>query len=69
MGAHGRMFARAKGKQQKKFWQLQCLEQCIDHIPYYLSRSSTTFLEIAVNILIFAQKNAEIFKIIFFFSL
>ena len=34
MGAHGRMFARAKGKQQKKFWQLQCLEQCIDHIPY-----------------------------------
>ena len=37
---HGRMFARAKGKQQKKFWLLQCLEQCIDHIPYYFSGSS-----------------------------
>ena len=35
--SHGRMFARAKRKQQKTFWQLQCLEQCIDHIPYYLS--------------------------------
>ena len=34
---HGRMFARPKGKQEKKFWQLQCQEQCIDHIPYYLS--------------------------------
>ena len=51
---HGHMFACAKGKQQKKFWQLQCLEQCIDHIPYYFSGSSgahfllTTFLEIAV---------------------
>ena len=44
------MFARAKGKQQKKFWQLQCLEQCIDHIPYYFSCTflPTTFLEIAV---------------------
>ena len=34
---HGRMFASAKGKQQKNFWQLQWQEQCIDHIPYYLS--------------------------------
>ena len=33
----GHMFARAKGKQQKTFWQLQSQEQCIDHIPYYLS--------------------------------
>ena len=33
----GRMFVRAKGKQQKKFWQLQCQERCIDHIPDYLS--------------------------------
>ena len=31
------MFASAKGKQQKKVRQLQCQEQCIDHIPYYLS--------------------------------
>ena len=34
---HGRMFASAKGKQQKQVRQLQCQEQCIDHIPYYLS--------------------------------
>ena len=33
----GRMFARTKEKQQKSFWQLQCQEQCIDHISYYLS--------------------------------
>ena len=33
---HGRMFASAKGEQQKNFWQLQCQEQCIDHIKYYL---------------------------------
>ena len=32
---HGRMFASAKGKQQK--WQRQCQEQCIHHIPYCLS--------------------------------
>ena len=31
------MFAGAKRKQQKQFRQLQCQEQCIDHIPYYLS--------------------------------
>ena len=31
------MFASAKGKQQKKVRQLQCQEQCIDHIPHYLS--------------------------------
>ena len=47
------MFARAKGKRIR---QLQCQEQCIDHIPYYLSGlsrahfSPTTFLEIAVDI-------------------
>ena len=34
---HGNMFVSAKGKQQKKVRQLQCQEQCIDHIPYYLS--------------------------------
>ena len=34
---HGRMFASAKGKQQKQVRHLQCQEQCIDHIPYYLS--------------------------------
>ena len=34
---HGGMFARAKGKQQKQVRQLQCQEQCVDHIPYYLS--------------------------------
>ena len=49
---HGRMFARAKGKRVR---QLQCQEQCIDHIPYYLSYCRvhctffpTSFLEIAV---------------------
>ena len=48
------MFARAKGKQQKQVRQLHCQEQCIDHIPYYLSGLSraiffpTNFLEIAV---------------------
>ena len=31
------MFASAKRKQQKQAQQLQCQEQCIDHIPYYLS--------------------------------
>ena len=30
------MFANAKGKQQQKIQQLQCQEQGIDHIPYYL---------------------------------
>ena len=34
---HGHMFASAKGKQQKEVRQLQCQEQYIDHIPYYLS--------------------------------
>ena len=51
---HGRMFARAKGKRVR---QLQCQEQCIDHIPYYLSDCGvhffpTSFLEIAVYILL-----------------
>ena len=32
-----RMFASAKGKQQKWVRQLQFREQCIDHIPFYLS--------------------------------
>ena len=31
------MFAGAKRKQHKQVRQLQCQEQCIDHIPYYLS--------------------------------
>ena len=31
------MLASAKRKQQNKFRQLQCQEQCNDHIPYYLS--------------------------------
>ena len=34
---HGRTFESAKGKQQKQVRQLQSQEQCIDHIPYYLS--------------------------------
>ena len=34
---HRRLLVSAKGKLQKKFRQLQCQEQCIDHIPYYLS--------------------------------
>ena len=48
------MFESAKGKQQNEVRQLQCQEQCIDHIPHYLSGlsrahfSPTTFLEIAV---------------------
>ena len=48
------MSVSAKGKQQKLVRQLQCHEQCIEHIPYYLSGLSrahffpTTFLEIAV---------------------
>ena len=51
---HGRLFASAKGEQQKNFWQLQCQEQCIDHIKYYsfgIIASTflpTAFLEIAV---------------------
>ena len=51
---HGRTFASANGKCQKQVRQLQCQEQCIDHITYYLSRLSrahffpTTILEIAV---------------------
>ena len=38
-GTRGRgcMFACAKGKQKKTFWQLQSQEQCIHHISYYLS--------------------------------
>ena len=31
------MFASGKGKKQKYIRQLQCQEQCIAHIPYYLS--------------------------------
>ena len=31
------MSVSAKGKQQKLVRQLQCHEQCIEHIPYYLS--------------------------------
>ena len=48
------MFVNAKGKQQWKIQQPQCLEECIDHIPYYLSGLlrahffPTDFLEIAV---------------------
>ena len=46
------MFASAKGKQQKKIQQLQCQEQCIDHIPLPFGIVActffpTTFLEIA----------------------
>ena len=44
-----------KESNTKEFWQLQSKEQCIDHIPHYLSALSrahiflpTTFLEIAV---------------------
>ena len=48
------MFESAKGKQQNEVRQLQCHEQCVDHIPFYLSGfsrahfSPATFLEIAV---------------------
>ena len=48
------MFESAKGKQQNEVRQLQCHEQCVDHIPYYLSGlsrahfSPATFLQIAV---------------------
>ena len=48
------MSASAKRKQQKQVRQQQCQEQCIEHIPYYLSELlrahffPTTFLEIAV---------------------
>ena len=31
------MSVRAKRKQQKQVRQQQCLEQCIEHIPYYIS--------------------------------
>ena len=37
MRGHGRMFASAKGKQQKWLDSYSVREQCIDHIPYYLS--------------------------------
>ena len=51
------MFARAKGKKQKEVQQLQCQEQCTDHIsilPFAIGIVActfflTTFLEIAVN--------------------
>ena len=47
------MSVSAEGKQKKSVRQLQCEEQYIDHIPYYLSGCRvhifpTTFLEIAV---------------------
>ena len=34
------MSVSAKGEQQKQVRKLQSQEQCIEHIPYYLSRSS-----------------------------
>ena len=34
---HGNMSESAKGKQQKRVRKLQCQEQWIDRIPYYLS--------------------------------
>ena len=51
----GHMSAIAKGKQQKKVWQLQWQEKCIEHIPYDLSDCHvhifpTTLLEIALYI-------------------
>ena len=52
------MSLSAKGQQQKYVRQLQCQEQCMGHIAYYLSGLSrayffpTTFLEIAVYIAI-----------------
>ena len=37
-GGNGHMFASTKGKQQNyRFDSLSRYEQCIDHIPYYLS--------------------------------
>ena len=52
---HGRMFERAKGKQQKWIRQLQCQEKCIDIsypiLPFGIVASTvypTTILEIAV---------------------
>ena len=50
----GRNLRVLKESNKKWIWQLQCQEQCIDHIPYYFSELScvnflrTTFLEIAV---------------------
>ena len=38
------MFASVKGKQQKQVRQLQCQEQRIAHIPYYLSGLSRAHL-------------------------
>ena len=65
------MFARAKGKQQKKFWQLLSGTVYWSYLtlPFGIVGCTflpTTFLEIAVNVLIFAQKNAENLKLIFF---
>ena len=39
---HGLMFIIAKGKKQQQVRQLQCQEQVIIHIPYYLSGLSRT---------------------------
>ena len=36
MRGHGHVFASVKGKATKGDSTVQCLEQCIDHIPYYL---------------------------------
>ena len=50
----GRNLRVLKESNKKWIWQLQCQEQCIDHIPYYFLGLScanflwTTFLEIAV---------------------
>ena len=56
-GGHRGIVANAKRKQQWKIQQLQCQEQGIDHIPYYLCRLSRVHFcdnlsRIAVNIVI-----------------
>ena len=47
---HRRMFAPAKGEQQRKFWQLQCLEPCISGTVYNLIISHITFQDRHIHI-------------------
>ena len=66
---HGHMFASAKGKQQKQVRQLQCQEQVIDHIPYYLSPlSRAQFLRQPFSKQLYTTVHVLTFSLFFFFS-
>ena len=62
--AYRRMFASAKGKWQKLFRQLQCQEQWIDRIPYYLSGLSRAHFSdnLSRNSCIKAENSSTLYK-------